>query len=283
MRMVARALRPLLVVLLLPHTSAAQPEAAPSTTGETGLFTLLSPDTLPRRNWSFGLYYSNRDRLVGLDDSAFPGVSDPEIDWRRLSASFGYGLTDRWEVSAALPFDDYAYFHEEGPFGKALDTAGANNLRLAGKYRFWDRPAADTRLAIDLFAELPTGDRDEVASDKLGFGVLLAGRTRAFFYNAGVRHPGNDDNFDNPRQLLLSGGYSRVIVERLDWISEVAGTFLTGGDETPTRIRNSLDVTTGGRLWFQNDRRWSVNFAARVNAVGLSGLGGLVGVTFGNR
>src|SRR5688572_9881503 len=97
----------LAALLALPAFSNAQFQTAPTATGETGLFSLLAAETLPRRSWSFGLYYNNRDRLIGLDDSAFADLSDPEIDWARMSAAFGYGITDRWELSAALPFDDY--------------------------------------------------------------------------------------------------------------------------------------------------------------------------------
>jgi hypothetical protein len=270
----------LAALLALPPLANAQLQAS-TATGETGLFTVLAADTLQRRSWSFGLYYNNRDRVIGLDDGDFPDLSDPEIDWGRMSAAFGYGITDRWELSAAFPFDDYGYSHHEGVFGPALNTAGPNNVRVAAKYRLWDRPDARTHLAVDVFGELPTGD-DEVASDRAGFGALVAGQTAGFLYNVGMRHPGNDEHFEHPRQILFSGGYSREIVDRFDWISEVTGTILTGGDESPTSIRHSLDVTTGGRLWFQAERRWSVNFGARLNVLGLSGLGGLIGVTLGN-
>ncbi len=43
--------------------SAAEQANAASVTGETGLFTLFTGDTLPRGGWSFGLYYNNWDRL----------------------------------------------------------------------------------------------------------------------------------------------------------------------------------------------------------------------------
>ncbi len=90
----------LLATLLgfLPSLATAGEEAnAPTATGETGLFTLMSGDTLPRGGWSFGLYYNNWDRLFEFDN---PIGDDGEVsvDWNRLSASLGYGLTDRWEA-----------------------------------------------------------------------------------------------------------------------------------------------------------------------------------------
>ena len=51
-----------LVSLAPTWASAAEQANAASVTGETGLFTLLTGDTLPRGGWSFGLYYNNWDR-----------------------------------------------------------------------------------------------------------------------------------------------------------------------------------------------------------------------------
>ena len=55
-----------LVSLAPTLASAAEQANAASVTGETGLFSLLTGDTLPRGGWSFGLYYNNWDRLVDL-------------------------------------------------------------------------------------------------------------------------------------------------------------------------------------------------------------------------
>src|SRR4051794_20184819 len=58
----------LTVVSLAPALAFAGEQAnAPSVTGETGLFTLLSGDTLPRGGWDFGLYFNNWDPLIKLD------------------------------------------------------------------------------------------------------------------------------------------------------------------------------------------------------------------------
>ena len=66
-----RKLKLLFLVTLLgmmPILASAGEEAnAPTATGETGLFTLLSGETLPQGQWSFGLYYNNWDRLLEFD------------------------------------------------------------------------------------------------------------------------------------------------------------------------------------------------------------------------
>src|SRR6188474_1511962 len=94
------------LVGLWPMVASAGEEAnGPTVTGETGLFTLLSGDTLPRGGWSFGLYYNNWDRLLDLNILE----EDKSVDWNRLSASFGYGISDRWEVSVMVPYEDYKF------------------------------------------------------------------------------------------------------------------------------------------------------------------------------
>jgi hypothetical protein len=71
-----------------PKRAGASGEEAhgPSCTGETGLFTLLSGDTVPQGGWSFSLYYNDWDRLVEDD------IDVESTDWLRLSAALGYGL-----------------------------------------------------------------------------------------------------------------------------------------------------------------------------------------------
>jgi hypothetical protein len=72
--------------------------------------------------------------------------------------------------------------------------------------------------------------------------------------------------------------------DRFQWVNELTTTLLTGGDDDVITLRNSLDLTTGGRYWFPAaDGRWGLNFAARFNLIGLSGVGGMVGLTFGAR
>src|SRR5262245_17452209 len=83
---------------------------APTYNGETGLFTLLTGDTLPQGGWSFSLYGNNWDRLT-KDQFLRPGgeVDHIGVDITRFSASLGYGLTDRWELSVAVPYDDFRW------------------------------------------------------------------------------------------------------------------------------------------------------------------------------
>jgi len=96
-----------LVSLAPTMAMAAEQANAASVTGETGLFSLLTGDTLPRGGWSFGLYYNNWDRVIDLDRRfSLNDNGQLSLDWNRVSASLGWGITDRWELSVMEPLED---------------------------------------------------------------------------------------------------------------------------------------------------------------------------------
>src|SRR6185295_10002366 len=43
---------------------------APTSSGETGLFTVITADTLRRGDWSFGIYFNNWDLEAGREPSS---------------------------------------------------------------------------------------------------------------------------------------------------------------------------------------------------------------------
>ncbi len=299
-------LRSLLFIMLLslvPALGFAGEEAnGPTVTGETGLFTLLTGDTLPQGGVSFGLYYNNWDRLVD-----FGTGNEVSVDWNRLSASLGYGITDRWEVSVSVPYEDYEFdeddFFQDGLSRNNfllndLDVSGLGNARIGTKFRLIGEQGADTTMALNLFVEAPTGDED--VSDDVGFGGGLGWRVRNWVFDVGYRDSGgfgdDDDDFCGtiipgpfPRRVVCleevgpefhAGiGLASPVSDRFDWITEVVGTFYDGGFE------DAVDLTTGGRLWLGDDQRWAFNFALRTDLTQLQDidehcpLGGLIGLT----
>jgi len=273
-----------LVVGLAPAMATAQTAEqanSASVTGQTGYFTLLSGDTLPRGGWSFGLYYNNWDRLLDLGVDI--DEDDASVDWNRLSASFGYGLTDRWEVSVMAPYEDYKF-----DLPGADDASGIGNVRLGTKYRLTGEPGSPTSLALNLFVDLPTGDDDVAASDT-GYGVGLNWRATKWVFNVGYESQGDlqlgddDDDFEFSRDAFVAGlGYVGSINENFDWITEAQGRFQTGDDPF---FEDSVDLTTGGRLWLGGGN-WAFNFALRTDLLQFDSidehcpLGGLVGLSF---
>src|SRR5688500_11735042 len=115
--------------------AAAVEEAnAPTVTGETGLFTLLTAETIPQGEWSFSLYYNNWDRVIELEDFDLP-LEEQSVDWNRLSASLGYGITDRWELAVSVPYES---FNSDTDLFGDDEASGIGNAH--GGTRF--RPAA---------------------------------------------------------------------------------------------------------------------------------------------
>jgi len=293
--MKSRALALAAVAVLAVAPLGAQQATAPTVTGETGLFTILDGQTLPAGSWSFGLYYDNWDRLVapvpGL--ALEPPLSDDwDYDWNRLSASVGYGVTDRFELSLMLPWEDLEASDANRIgvvngklFERRIEASGLGNIRLGGKYRVFGGPEAERSMAVNAFVELPTGDDDEgVATGDTGFG---AGASWSFgpawALSVGYRDPGDADRFDVAEEILGGVGYAARLNDRFDWITELAATLYTGGDSTPD---DAFDLTTGGRYWFGEGGRWAFNFGLRLELNQLSDtdehcpIGGLVGLAF---
>jgi outer membrane protein OmpA-like peptidoglycan-associated protein len=289
---------------LAPTLAFAGEEAnAPTVTGETGLFSLLTGDTLPRGNWSFGIYANNYDRVLRLSGVSLPGKIG-DLDWNVYSASLGVGITDRWEVSASIPYDDYQFHHD--PRVEDLNQRGQGNVRVGTKLRLFGNPGDNNLFAINGFVEVPTGKK-EVVSDRTGYGVGLDWSVRNWVIDVGYRDPGGRSGdgvvvipggslgpdvvvFDPTRrdvekQVIAGIGYAGRVSDRLDWITEVVGTF-NNASSGQIRFKDSYDVTTGGRLWLGESQNWAFNFGLRADFNQLSSvsdhcpLGGLLGLTY---
>lgn len=280
---------------LIATMAGGQQASAPTVTGETGLFTILNGQTLPQGEWSFGVYYNNWDRLVApIPDFTLeaPLSDDWDFDWNRLSASVGYGVTDRFELSLMLPWEDYSASDNNRvgivnglSYADEIDGSGIGNVRLGGKYRVFGGPEAENSMAINAFIEAPTGDEDEgIVTGDTGWGLGASWSLgQAWALAVGYRDPGDADHFDVAQEILGGVGYAAAINDRFDWITELAATIYQGGDSSPDDM---FDLTTGGRYWFGEGGNWAFNFGLRVELAQLSDtdehcpIGGLVGLTF---
>jgi OOP family OmpA-OmpF porin len=252
----------------------AQGPIAPTTTGETGLFTLLSGQNAPAGAWSFSLYYNNWDRV--LDDSLFSAVPEEDlgIDWNRLSASVGYGITDNFELSVSVPYERLQF-----DLPGVDDESGIGNARVNAKWSF--RNEEDGGTAVSFFVEPATGDED-VAPDDTGFGAIFAWNNPTWFLNLGYADRGEFPTGFDYQQATAGLGHHAHISDRLHWLTELVGTFQLGDDF----IDDSLDFTTGGRLALGDRGDWALNFAFRTDLMQfgdfdeLCPIGGLLGLTF---
>ena len=264
-------------LVLLPTAALAGEQAnAPTATGETGLFTLFTGDTLPQGRGSFGLYFNNWDRLIEAGDDE----TEISLDWSRLSASFGYGITDAWEISVMAPYEDFDLDADDFPFDSDPDASGFGRVRVGTKFRVAGAPGDATTMAINLFVEAPTGDEDDVPDgDETGFGAGLNWRASNWVFNIGF-HDSGGPAFD---QEVIGGiGYAGAVSDRLDWITELAVTAQVG--DAP--LEDAIDLTTGGRYWFGEDGNWAFNYGLRLNVAEISDIdehcpiGGLLGLTY---
>jgi outer membrane protein OmpA-like peptidoglycan-associated protein len=284
---------------------------APSSSGQTGLFTTVTGDMLRQGDWSFGIYLNNYDLSAGPARDFVPlsgrEYKDMGYDHNVLSASLGYGLTDRWEVSAMLPWEqiygngrDRAGFINGHLYQGKFDDSGIGNLHLATKFGFM--PAdAPSHLAASLFVDVPTGDDDGgISSGNADWGAGLHW-TRDRFSLAGTykitgdRDSSNDlfdRNFDVPDEFHIDAGLNMPIglFGATNWISEVNGIVYTGGERRPD---NPIYLVTGLRHWFGTSG-WALNAGVRWNVAKFAddndecrftelddcALGGLVGLTY---
>jgi outer membrane protein OmpA-like peptidoglycan-associated protein len=297
-------------------SNGASTTVAPTWSGETGLFTTVTGNTLRRGDVSFSVYAQNW-RLLAGPAREFHAVSrrpymDYGYDLDRVSASIGYGLSDRWEVSAMFPYDrirgkggDRAGFVNGWLYQGKFSDSGFGNVHLATKFGLLP-PTSASKFAVSLFTDLGTGDSEGgIASGNtnVGFGghwtrgiaslsgaYVITGKRNASDTNVSPLFGTSD--VELPNELRLDGGVEIPIRfwSTTHWINELNATFYNGGDVKP---KAPVHLATGIRHWFGNSGwalnaglRWNVakfgydNDECRFTELADCGLAGLVGLTF---
>jgi outer membrane protein OmpA-like peptidoglycan-associated protein len=287
---------------------------APTASGETGLFNTVTADTLKRGDLSFGIYLNDYDLLAGPARQFAPltarGYKDMGYDLYRLSASIGYGITDRWEVSASLPWDrlqnhgnDRVGFINGYFYNGSFTDSGIGNAHLATKFAFTD-PAAPSKIAMSFFIDAPTGDDNSgIATGNTNYGLGLHWThgiaTLAGSYAVMGTRDSDKSNFptgarkvDLPNEFRIDGGLNVPLNwwRTTNWITEVNSVWYNGGDFKPEA---PVFLVTGIRHWF-GDSGWAINGGVRWNVTKFGkdndecrftelddcSIGGLVGLTY---
>lgn len=315
LRLFDRRFLPLLwVLLLIPGASFAQTITyedqlnlpAPTISGETGLFTTITGETLRQGDWSFGIYWNNYDYLMAPAPELRPpsrrDYRDADIDDTRLSASIGVGLTDRWEIVASIPYiqhdtnaGDLAGYVNGYPYVGDISESGVGNLHLGTKVQLTDPATSSSRFALSAFLDLPTGDDDEgIATGGTDYGLGLHWNRRQFSFAGQYRVVGDRDaeeddfvtvgDFDMPNEIRLDAGLNIPLGwwATTNWVSEINAILFQGGDRQPDDI---VYLVTGLRHWFGTSG-WGLSAAVRANATMLTSdnnscpYGGLVGLHY---
>jgi len=289
--------------------------AAPSSSGETGLFTTVTGNTLRQGDLSFSIYLQNWRLTAGpAPEFALPSARryrDYGYDLDRLSASLGFGLTDRWEISGMVPYDrirgeggDRAGFINGWLYQGRFSDSGIGDVHIATKFGL-TQPSPGSGFALSLFADLPTGNKDSGISSgngKYGVGghwtggIASLAASYAVVSNRNASHsdfpPGAPTDVTLPNEVHIDGGLNipQSWWRGTNWISEINAILYTGGDRKP---KSPIFLVTGFRHWFGSSG-WALNAAARWNVQKFSydndecritelsdcGVSGLVGLTF---
>ncbi len=285
---------------------------APTHSGQTGLFETVTADTLRRGQWSFGVYFNDWDLTAGEARNLAPPSAreyqDLSYDLYRLSGSIGVGITDRWEVSAMVPWDRIVSnggdrvgyingFLHSGEF----EESGLGAVRLATKFGLTPNDAP-TRFALSAFVDLPTGDDDTgIATGGTDFGV--GGHVTHGIGSASIKYIARGDRENDdvvagvsdvsvPNEFRFDAGLNIPIglFGTTNWVNELNTVWYTGGDHAPD---NPVFLVSGLRHWFGTSG-WSLSAGARWNVAKFidnndecrftelddCGLSGLVGLTF---
>ena len=286
---------------------------APTISGETGLFTTVTGQTLAQGDWSFGIYLNDYDQSAGpAPEFALPSARRNRpfgYDLNRLSASIGYGLTDRWEFAASIPWDhiynngrDRAGFVNGYLYQGRFTDSGAGDLHLSTKIGLTP-VGATSNFAMSLFVDVPTGDdKGGISTGNANWGVGAHWNGGVGAFSATYKITGDRDanktplawdrQFNTPDEFHLDGGVNLPIGfwRTTNWISEVNATVYTGGERRPS---NPVYLVSGIRHWFGTSG-WALNAGVRWNAAYFTkdhkecratelddcGFGGLVGLTY---
>ncbi len=132
--------------------------------GDTGLWFVPTGEILPKRGWSVSGYRVNFDREEGFSDIS------------HLTATFGYGVSDRAELFVGWRVDTRVRRAVRPLFSSTLDTAGAVQRDVPLVYQRWSGDnAGDSMIGIKI--NLASEHRQQPAAFAIR-AVLQAGSGR---------------------------------------------------------------------------------------------------------
>ncbi len=279
----------------------------PTATGELGLFNTVAGETLRQGDWSFSIYWNEYDWLAApaLDSMKIPSARsyrDMDLDESRYTVSLGYGLTDRWEIAASLPYvvldqnaGDLAGFINGYPYQGKFDENGFGKLHIGTKFGLLPLDST-SRLAASLFVDVPVGSSDTgISTSNPDYGIGLHWNKGMFVVGGQYKVVGDRDASDTPYgydvslpdEVALNAGLNVPLRfwETTNWINEINAIFYTGGSDLIESPDNPVYLVTGLRHWF-GESGWAVNAGFRANVAMMGSdnkscpYGGLLGLSY---
>lgn len=255
---------------------------APTFTGATGLFKTITGDTLKRGDWSFSTYFNEYQYLaapaVELKPLSARDYKDMDYIKDEFTASIGYGLSDRWELTLGMPHvtldqnaGDLAGYINGYPYvGKFTDN-DIGNLRVGTKFGLLGNDSAN-KLAFSAFWDVNTGHEDSgIATGRPEYGAGL--HWTSGIITAGVGYMLRPDrrgstspdgfDFEMPNEIRLDVGvnYPLSKFSPTNWITEINSLVYTGGERSPEDV---VELSTGIRHFF-GDSGWGMSAMIRSN------------------
>ncbi|MFI5119659.1 MAG: OmpA family protein [Thermoanaerobaculia bacterium] len=288
--------------LVLAAPLAAQ--VAPTVTGETGLFQVMTAEMLPQGRFSLGLSWGLWDRTAAPVPYAAAFPDDPlRYDMQRFGLSVGYGLLPSWEATVSTGSDRY--------HASSFDWQGMVN----GRYRFGgfthletDKVRIGTKLRLNskdpvlvaLYGgiSIPTQSQNDVnaiGTSRADYDLGLAFTFGWVTFQTGYQLNGKigtptafpstgPTGYDLSNTWTSAVGVAVPVVPNVfKAIGEINRVHYDGGDTQPPDFS---EVTLGGRFAFGNSG-FTASGAVRVNidrwtkyGSTPSNIGGLVQVAY---
>lgn len=301
-RMRTRLLLGAIACLVFAAPLAAQ--VAPTVTGETGLFQVMTADTLPQGRFSLGLSWGLWDRTAASVPFAATLLDDPlRYDLQRFGGSVGYGLLPSWEATISTGSNRYhaSNFTWQGMVNGRYRFGGfthseMDKVRIGTKIRLNSK---DPVLVV-LFGgvSLPTqssNDVNAIGTSRtdydfgLSFSVGWVTFQSAYQLNGDIGTPTSFQGtgpvgYDLSNVWTNAVGVAVPVVPKVfKAIGEINRVHYDGGDTQPPDFS---EVTLGGRFAF-GDTGFTASGAVRVNidrwakyGSTPSNIGGLVQVAY---
>lgn len=143
-------------------------EDTPTKYGPKGYYTLFSQDTYQKGKYGIGFFW-DMTRFALPGDPRYPEVME-------FTLSGAYGITDNWEISAAIPFRNVnipaASAENRDPNDIALNDvseSGLSNMSLALRWKFWQGQTAAVSAYLQSFLPTASDPKKGTGADNTRF------------------------------------------------------------------------------------------------------------------
>ncbi len=217
-----------LFIILLSIATATTAAANPTQTGETGLITVPTADTLDAGNICLGVWTNYAHNGVALGNSTVP-----RKDALIVPVTITLGLGSFWEVYGTYP---NVLFNREELY------SGRGTAKIGTKLRFWGNRSSNFKLAADFSAQRHITQDATNGNTDIGARLIASLRNdiMGIHIYGGYLVPKGTIPPDYRNEVLYGGGYEFSPSTRTKLTLELTGN--TSRDRT---ISNPMETSVG--------------------------------------